>query len=144
MMARLIRVEACAECSHCHREYVNDDMASRCWCDLLNPDGTGRDWVDAASIDPDCPLEEERAWIPVGERLPELVGQPFAEVLVAVGPTHIPTRPWWSTIGRYDGQSWMVLAGDGWSRIDEASQSLLTVTHWRSLPPLPQEASDGK
>lgn len=39
-MARLLRIEVCAECSHCQREYASDDMDSVCHCDLLNPDAT--------------------------------------------------------------------------------------------------------
>ena len=136
MMARLIRVEACAECSHCHREYVNDDMASRCWCDLLNPDGTGRDWVDAASIDPDCPLPEERAWAPVGERLPE-EGERVPGVARCSWAPEV-NKPFVAMVYLRSGV-WR------WNENDVPVLLPWTITHWQTLawlPPLPQEVTD--
>ena len=130
-MARILRIERCAECSHCQREYASDDMYymdSVCHCDLLNPDVTGRDWLDPAGIDPACPLPEASGWISVGERLPEC-GERVLTVVRSGDYARVTTNERSAVFG--DG-GWLG-DGGGW-----------VTTHWQPLPALPEEASDGE
>lgn len=67
-------------------------------------------------------LVEERRWIPVGERLPEI-----DELVEMAGP-------WGETIGLFNGEKWLEAS-------DETFDSL--VTHWRKRTPGPENKEVG-
>lgn len=69
--------------------------------------------------------ELESAWVPVGERLPELgISEPWRKILVGWS-----TRPDWSAIANFR---------DGRILADEFRPFDVPPTHWRELPPAPE------
>ena len=120
-MARLLRIDDCSDCAH---------FSANVTCDLSG----GRE-VDGDCDIPDwCPLEEERRWIPVGERLPES----GVEILVLgeYGPVGF-------TPGVHLADYLAERAVSPW--LSRCGERLFSVTHWRALPSLPEaeEATNG-
>lgn len=138
-MARLLRIESCSECKHCESEFAFEYIDVRFRCELLDPDVTGRDWLEncESGIDPDCPLEEERRWIPVGERLPTERGT-YEIAMPPLSPNeqhpHILVCEWAPAYGFHEevcGTTFVY------------SADILAWRPWQPLPALPEEASDG-
>ena len=134
-MARLIRVETCEECPFGEKgSNAQGDWYLGCTKKL---DGWG--WNEPVSdiFIPDwCPLEEERGWVPVGDRLPEegrIVPVVVASDLKREVTSGVRLSVWGESELRW---------------FDEGERPFwFTVTHWLDIPPLPalpQEASDDK
>lgn len=68
-------------------------------------------------------LVEERRWVPVGERLPQMQGEDVLAAIQFDDGSHDIRLSWWN------GKCWMFYA---------AHVSRGPVTHWQPLPPGPE------